>query len=189
MAPYLKRRILGAVITVVVIAIALPVVLDTTRHLENPFVETEALPEVPSWAQVQHQKTDRDELERIASGKNQEDLFAKPEPLLTQDEPMPSAPSFSAQAAPRDTPPLAQLPLAWVLQVGAFGEQKNAQEMIQKLRSKQYKAFAETLPNGQLTRVYIGPELERANIERLQQRVQADLKQKDIHIKQWRPSR
>jgi len=55
------------------------------------------------------------------------------------------------------------LPSAWVLQVGSFEKQALAQELMDSLREKQFKAFKKRvkLAGGTMYRVYVGPKIDR----------------------------
>lgn len=58
------------------------------------------------------------------------------------------------------------LPLAWVLQVGSFAEQSKANELTDRLRDQNFKAFkkAVKIEGETLHRVYIGPKLDRRRV-------------------------
>lgn len=55
------------------------------------------------------------------------------------------------------------LPNAWVLQVGSFEKQALAQELMDSLREKQFKAFKKRveLADDTMYRVYVGPKIDR----------------------------
>lgn len=67
----------------------------------------------------------------------------------------------------------------WAVQLGSFGERANAQALRDRLKAKGFAAFLATVVVGQhpMTRVYVGPSLERADAEatlrKLQQAGQA----------------
>jgi DedD protein len=121
-----------------------------------------------------------------------EDVEAKPrtpEPVAKSVEPPapePSAPKATAKPAPapqRSTasPPVAAvsgggasekpaaLSAAWVVQVGSFKDQSNAQALLNKLRAAGYATRVEPASVGgsRVYRVKVGPELERAAAEKL----------------------
>ena len=62
------------------------------------------------------------------------------------------------------TVPLAE---AWVIQVGAFSSEQNAQGLRDKLKAAGYTAFVKGIKggNGPLFKVYVGPEIRRAQME------------------------
>lgn len=71
--------------------------------------------------------------------------------------------------------PKAALEAAWTLQLGAFSNAKNVEALVIKLRKAGFKAY--TLPSkpvdGSLTKVFVGPDVSQAKIERLRTEVKA----------------
>ena len=78
------------------------------------------------------------------------------------------------------------LPYAWTLQLGAFSDEKNAFDLRDKLRKQGYKAYTQAFPDDNLTRVYVGPEVQRSEIERLQDKLKKTLGMKDIYLRRYR---
>ena len=58
---------------------------------------------------------------------------------------------------------------AWIVQLGSFSHEENAEALNQKLRMSGYPAFVEPLKkNGALSyRVRVGPEIKRSDAETL----------------------
>lgn len=184
MAPNLKRRMLGAFITILVIVITLPVILDKTRHMEALPSDVPPMPEIPEWAEVKNEKRVRVELAELASGEAEEALVPQDRQVIKQDD----AP---IEGIEKDKSGLDKQKnvVAWVVQLGAFNDRKKANELTELLRQRGYKAFTDEFPTDNLTRVYVGPELIRADVETLQLKLKAELKQDDALIKRWQPSR
>ena len=67
---------------------------------------------------------------------------------------------------------------AWAIQVGSFSERKNAFSLRNKLRKKQFTAFVESVKTakGNIYRVRVGPEVQRAQAEKTQKRLVKELK-------------
>ena len=122
-------------------------------------------------------------------------------PVPTPDAvpaPAPTKPSVSKPApvtAPATTP--ARAPVApssatrspakapanaWVVQLGSFSSEQNAWALRDKLRNKGYHAFVERVSEGSkmVIRVRIGPELQRAKAEAVQQKLEKEMKIKGI---------
>lgn len=59
---------------------------------------------------------------------------------------------------------------AWAIQVGSFTDEKNAMELINRLKNKQYHVFSKAISTekGKAIRVYVGPELQQALVVKLQ---------------------
>lgn len=180
----LKHRILGAIITVIALAIALPVVLDQTRHLEALPSNVPSMPEIPDWAVVENKEQIRQEARELYDGTAAQKMIKKDPVVVTKNEP-----ADSKVAGNRGGFDENNIPYAWVVQLGAFKDRANANQLVQELRQKGYKTFTDEFPLEGLVRVYVGPEIQREKIEKLQQKLQKDLKQKDIHIKRWQPGK
>ena len=71
---------------------------------------------------------------------------------------------------------------AWVVQLGSFSKEQNAWALRDKLRNKGYHAFVERVSEGSkmVIRVRIGPELQRANAEAVQQKLEKEMKIKGV---------
>ena len=181
---HLKKRIVGALLTVTAVALVLPVVLDGSRHDESLLQDVPPRPELPDWAVVEDERRVRIELQQLASGDAEQALQQAVPEVVSQDAAVPPR-----SQSDRTMPDEQGVPYAWTLQLGAFSDVNNANALRDQLRAKGYKAYTEAFPDGNLTRVYVGPELQRAAIETLQKKLQQELGQNDIHIKRYQPGR
>ncbi len=61
------------------------------------------------------------------------------------------------------------LPVAWVIQCGSFGQQSNADKLVERMRQSGYKAYSEKVERRGTTlyRVLVGPTLNRERAEAL----------------------
>jgi len=68
----------------------------------------------------------------------------------------------------------------WVVQLGSFSDQKNADELMERLRKKAYQVFVEKLAqDGQtIYRVRIGPQRQRADAEQIRDKLSRELQLK-----------
>lgn len=188
MAQNLKQRILGALLTLLVVALLLPIILDSKKSIEPFDTEVPAMPEQPDWAKVDNEAQVRQELEELASGQAEQAL----EPQSSADvdesaaEVVSPVPEAQAQAQAQEQPSSAapKAPTAWVLQTGAFSEVKNANALRDRLRSKGYKAFTQNLVNRKMTGVFVGPELKRDKLEQVQSKLNKEFKLA-AQIKPW----
>jgi DedD protein len=181
MEQHLKKRILGAFVTVIAVAIALPIVLDGSRSQLALQSDIPPMPDMPEWSRVEDERRVRIELEQLASGEAAAQIAVPDTDVVEQNDPAP--PRGQSDRTELDSN---QLPYAWTLQLGAFSEQKNAFALRDQLRAKGYKAYTQEFTSDKLTRVYVGPELQRSQIETLQKQLRKELKQQDIHIKRYR---
>lgn len=98
----------------------------------------------------------------------------------------PVTPSATASApvvsTPEKQPALKPALAAWVVQLGSFSSEQNAWALRDKLRNKGYHAFVERVSEGgkMVIRVRIGPELQRAKAEAVQQKLAKEMKIKGI---------
>lgn len=65
-------------------------------------------------------------------------------------------------------PQQAVLKEAWVIQLGSFRHKKNVDELLKKLKDNGYTAFSKPIKTrtGNLTKVFIGPELIKSSLEK-----------------------
>lgn len=70
----------------------------------------------------------------------------------------------------------------WVVQLGSFSSEKNAEELRVQLLNKGYRVFVDQIKQGGQAgyRVRIGPEQQRVAAETLRNRIEHDLKLKAI---------
>lgn len=174
----LRQRLVGAVVLIALGVIFIPMVLDGSGRSARVNLDL-ALPPEPIYS-----PPDRlPELPEPAAGPIDAPEAAPGEPVAEQAEPRPVAkavPADRANAEPAREPtpsvPAGAVPpppQAWVVQVGAFGEERNAEALRDRLRKAGFAAFVETV-RGEGKRVYrvkVGPELERAKAEALQARL------------------
>lgn len=181
---HLKKRIVGALLTVTAFAMVLPVVLDGKRQDASMLQDVPPMPELPDWAVVEDERRVRIELQQLASGETGRVLQQEIPELVSQDAAVPPR-----SQSDRTMPDEQGVPYAWTLQLGAFSDVNNANTLRDQLRGQGYKAYTEVSADSGLTRVYVGPELQRAAIESLQKKLQQEMQQGDIYIKRYQPGR
>jgi len=73
---------------------------------------------------------------------------------------------------------------AWVVQLGSFSSQENAQALNQKLREAGYPAFVEPLKQNDTTsyRVRVGPELKRSDAQSIRDQLQKSMQLNGIVV-------
>lgn len=135
-----KQRIIGAVVLIALAIIFLPM-LFTARDVPREVIVN--APPMPS----------------------------RPEPqipgVVPVETPQPVAPGQpEAPDPPEPTHFDANgLPNSWVVQLAALSNAENAKNLQQTLRSKGYNAYLRS--DGRVTRVYVGPVIERSEANRL----------------------
>ena len=170
----LKFRLIGLAVILLSAAVVFPVFFDgagyNERHIES------VIPTAP----------ERPEIVRIKP---------KNEPLPDTSKPAPAAPAVTLPKAPesvarvvakkiadekitldvhKDQPVLDQqgVPVAWTLQLASFKDETNAKGLRKQLISAGHKVF--TRKQGDLVKVYVGPEFQKSRLESLQQELKQD---------------
>ena len=74
------------------------------------------------------------------------------------------------------------IPVAWILQVASVSSSEKAEQLRQRLLVIDQKAYVKRVKRAErvLYRVYIGPKFERAALESLQPRIDAEFKVKSM---------
>jgi DedD protein len=174
-----RRRLVGAIALVLVVVVFLPMVLDNEPRPLSEDVEITVPPLPPEEAAssiaeppVAMQSTPDDP---VASEN------AAPAPVATP-APAPSPKPAAAPPAPAASKPVAAkppapqgAPEAYVVQLGAFSNADNARQLASKVRDNRFKAYTEVLktPNGERTRVRVGPYPTRDAAEKARDRLKS----------------
>jgi len=179
----LKERVTGAVVLVVFAVLVVPIFLD------GPSVEDEIVSEAVTLPGQNNQERKQQTI--VLDRNRSEPVPASRTPANTQSSPVPAAaekqePVAKEQeeskpvAAPASSPPDTSSTPAdpavstnasetgmWAVQLGSFSSQENAEALASSLRDQGYAAFLSQLQrdNGQLHRVRIGPQKDRASAE------------------------
>ena len=92
------------------------------------------------------------------------------EPKVAEKMPAKPAPKPAPAASPVDASS------GWVVQLGSFASRENAEKLARELKAKKFKAFVSEFRGGGKTlwRVRVGPEQDRARIDRIAERLQGE---------------
>ncbi len=165
----LKERIIGAAVLVLVVVLVVPVFLDGTPG--GVEIVSERVP-LPGQAEQKSQTVvlDRDRKDPVPAATGgtpaQEQIQEAPEPVKSDPEPAKPEPQ-------KDTTPASTTGM-WVVQLGSFGDQGNAEQLAADLRKQGFAAFLSQLStsSGPLHRVRIGPQKDRDSAEAMAARLQ-----------------
>lgn len=194
----LKQRVVGAAVLVALGVIFIPLMLDTGGN-DGPAVDLGIEMDAPTDFNSRVVPIDDATMDRVeqAMDASPEDLTeSPPEPddtpivpsVVAQTEPQ--EPAEDAELAEDTLPPVAApttpgpepkpapaaIPdptrtgvTAWVVQLGSFTAQSNAQALVDRLKESGYTAFIEPLRDADTPtyRVRVGPELTRVTAERI----------------------
>lgn len=174
MATQLKHRLVGMIILVALCVILLPDLLDGKK--QQLVLEGEAIPLAPPFPEPELPAGQAEPVPLAQPVSKPAVAAAMPEAV--PDKPVTVSTASSAQSKPvtrTATQPAAdsQLPelteSAWIVRLGAFRQMANAQKLLQQLRDAGYKAYSVPaegrMVDGELTRVYVGPDLSKASLE------------------------
>ncbi|GGY42394.1 hypothetical protein GCM10011297_14290 [Bacterioplanes sanyensis] len=181
MEQHLKKRIVGALVTVIAVAIVLPIFLDGNRARLPLTTDIPPMPQTPNWSDEQRERRVRIELEQLASGSSEQATTPEPQRTIERDDP--AAPRTQGDRATLDD---RDMPYAWSLQVGAFAQRANAEKLRDQLQADGFKSYLQVQPDSNWVRVYVGPVLQRNEAEALQARLRQRLQQQDVYIKRYR---
>jgi DedD protein len=163
----LKQRLVGAVVLIALVLILWPLVMSPGR--EDSFVIESAIPPRPVMPTV-------DIAEPLPSPPVER--YSAPAAKTEQARPQQSVGTITAEPKPapvpqaksRPSPALDQdgLPVAWIVQVGSFGNPDNAARLKKALQSEGFKVHTKVQRTGSrtLTRVIVGPYVDKSMAER-----------------------
>ena len=189
----LKERIIGAIVLVAVVVLVVPVFLDGPPDSAETVSERVPLPgQSDQKAQTVVLNRDREEPvpaaatepperepQRAAESPAPRDVEPDTPPARSRD--LADAPSArtegttAAEASPATETPAAATSSTgmWAVQLGSFSQQENAENLASGLRKQGFAAFLSQLntADGQLHRVRIGPQGDRAAAEAMAARL------------------
>jgi len=181
----LKERIIGAIVLVIFVVLVVPIFLDGPPEDGEIVSERVLLP----GQKDQNNKTvvlERGRSEPIPVASEPESDTEKPEqspaePEVSQPTPEPIPQQEIAREEqdpapqPRTEPakPAASTTGMWAVQLGSFSNKENAEKLAADLRKQGYAAFLSQLRTsaGELHRVRIGPQKDRASAEAMAARL------------------
>jgi len=178
----MKARILGAVVTVLAMALVLPNVLDGNPQKDRLLTAMPPKPDTPEWVNTGETKRVKIQLDDLASGEFEKRITA-PEPKVVKEDD-PKVPQIPGDRGGLDDK---SMPVAWVLQVGAFKSIENATRFRDELRAKGFKAYTQRHQNGELERVLVGPVLQRSKAEKMRTDLGTEMSLEGIRIRQYSP--
>lgn len=181
MEPNFKARTVGAIVTVLALALILPNILHTKKDAGFES-QIPAKPSTPSWVDEGENNRVKIELQELASGELQRQIAPAEPRIVETDEPAPVAldPNKSTLDAGGSV-------VAWTLQVGAFNNTQNATKLRDTLRSEGFKAYLIKNSKTQLDHVYVGPMLQRAKAEEARAQLVLEMSLDGIRLQQYKP--
>lgn len=184
----LKQRLVGAVVLVALGVIFIPMVLQPPEQEQAPATDIPAQPAddfndrlataVPTPAPMPDEPPRQVLAPTDAPAPGSSTPPATPAPPAVESLPI-TAEISNAEAVvpvPDKTPSPTAGPVAWVVQVGVFSQEDNAQTLANSLRAKGHTTFVERFAGktGPNFRVRLGPFKDRAGADALQARLKRE---------------
>ena len=174
MTPAFKHRLLGTAILVMAGIIFLPDLLDGEKQVVKD--DFKVIPNRPEFQGVQQQQV----LEPEVFSEAEAEITAQPvdeqpldagdngasEELPAQQYAQVTAPVAEKKAQPQTNAALSQA--GWVVRVGSFSKEQNANALVAKLRQAGFVTFTRNITSSdgvRLTSVLVGPELRKEKLE------------------------
>lgn len=174
MTPAFKHRLLGTAILVMAGIIFLPDLLDGEKQVVKD--DFKVIPNRPEFQGVQQQQL----LEPEVFSEAEAEITAQPvdeqpldagdngatEELPAQQYAQVTAPVAEKKAQPQTNAALSQA--GWVVRVGSFSKEQNANALVAKLRQAGFVTFTRNITSSdgvRLTSVLVGPELRKEKLE------------------------
>ncbi|MCE9678684.1 cell division protein DedD [Shewanella sp. AS1] len=184
-----QNRLVGIIVLVALGVIFLPDILDGKKQLqEEQFAEIPLRPAQVNELSAPEEIASVDLSEAKAQFESQK---AQSEVVNSNDESAKTAESIAkkqadanstpqseskSQAQPESKPeskPATPTAAAYTLQLGSFKNAANVNALVKRLRKEGFRAY--TLPqtpvDGELTKVYVGPDVSMAKLEKLQKQL------------------
>lgn len=171
----LKQRLIGALVLVVAAVVFLPMLLSGQDETVSVEVEVPQQPEMsrePIAPAAPIELSDPEPVTEIPPPEPipvpvEESPGEAAAPVVSVPEPVAAPPAPAPAAAPAPAPTAAQGD--WVIQLGSFSAVANADGFKQKLVEQGYNAYTvtATAAGKDITRVYVGPVLDRESANRL----------------------
>ena len=172
----LKERLTGAAVLVMLAVIFIPMILDNSSDPINRITETNIPPrpdtdfrsrissqqDVPAIVELQ-------DTEGGPQAGSADDMIVETESASTQGSlPVPTPSAAAAAPAPETGSDDDTSADAWVVQLGSFSSESNANSLITELQGQGYRAYIEEIrgDSGIIYRVRVGPELSKADAEK-----------------------
>ncbi|TMP04194.1 DedD protein [Pseudoalteromonas sp. S3178] len=185
------NRLVGTSIVVIAAIVFIPNILDGEKvHYKEGF---KAIPDSPEFKTIDLQQSidekvadseplKQDEIEDITA----DDDILKQQPVVTESDYAEQPKLVEATIEPKEQPkvkdvvPVKAKPIAprksdenltsmaYVIQLGSFSHVANVKALQAKLKAQGFKTFTKPIktPNGTLTKVFVGPSLDKAELQK-----------------------
>lgn len=169
-----KYRLVGFAVILISAAVIFPVFFDGAgykeRHLQS---EIPPGPERPEIVRIEPQNKPLPDTSKPAEPKPPVALPELPKQVKQVIEKIEKEQKVELEIH-KDQPVLDQegVPVAWTLQLASFKDEANAKSLRKQLISEGHKVF--TRKQGELIKVYVGPEFQKSRLESLKLTLKKD---------------
>ena len=182
----LKQRLVGALVLVALAAVFWPMIFETPQTI---LLNRQS--QVPKPPPFEKFKVVEPELARQAALQAKQNraspVSSEPTAQANDSESeIQAEKNEEATVIEKDTKSRHQLdgrglPVAWVVQVGSFGQKENAEKLKEELRAKNLDAYTRKIdtPSGKAVRVFVGPKLDKQRAEEIKQQIDKQFKLKN----------
>lgn len=170
----IKYRLVGLAVILASAAVVFPIFFDGAgykeRHLASEIPEA---PERPEIVRIQPKSTPLPDTSTAAEPMEPVELPKPPEKVKKTIEKIVKKNDVKIEIHD-DQPVLDQqgVPVAWTLQLASFKDEANAKSLRKQLITEGHKVF--TRKQGDLVKVYVGPEFQRTRLEALKLKLKTD---------------
>ena len=170
----LKQRLIGALVIVTAAIIFIPMLFDDTGS--SPEDIRVAIPQKPDVPKLEFSKprAPSESTPKTSNTVSKAEISEAPVASDSSEPKQPEKPVVTASGV-----------LAWAVQLASFEELTNAETLRDKLRGAKYKAYIKYRPDKSpaLIQVFVGPELKRTAIDKLQRRLQSEYELQGIVVR------
>ena len=180
----LKERLVGAAVLVILAVIFIPMLFNDTPG-NVPVITESNIPSKPDGIPVPPEGDFSSRIIPLQQG--EADTAVSTTEKKTEEKPTqenkPAVVTATEEQKPAETAMVNEEPAtnvglsAWVVQLGSFTSEENAQALNQKLRKAGYRAFVEPLKQktSVVYRVRVGPELKREDAESTREQLKKNM--------------
>jgi len=184
-----KQRIVGTVVLLALALIFLPIIFDGEGSYQAPV--SSRIPDTPVISilpePIQSRPVIVGDVETVepdiattvslieeAAEPAEEATVASVIEELTSDVEITESTAIFSREVPQLS--AAGLPQGWVVRLGSFSNSENAANLVTRLQGAGYKAYTRDIRSAQgtLTAVYVGPWLDRGQVNEYQQKLQEE---------------
>lgn len=169
----IKQRVVGAIVLVSLAVIFIPMLFEGNRDMGELSISETNIPPFPE------QKFE-EKVRPLPTVEEIEKKIAPPE-IISKPE-LPVAPPEKPEKKTDDKKQKAIVKPAWVIQVGSFGQEDNAENFVTRLKTADFPAFVRSHSDSkrQMYRVFVGPELDKKRAEKNKAELEKRFKVKGI---------